>query len=310
MKFQHDNENKTVAWGLAIIIALFALFSFFASQFRNPALLGDNYENIVEKKRVLAEMRVQLHKSVEMEKNAVMAPTDAQSRAFADQSRRASAAVEDNLTQLRALIETVPLQAEKRLVTEFGHCWTEFVTLDQAILDFALQSSNIRATTLSSEKGSQLLKRFEQALAALKSLDAGAAGSGQATLLADQALIAALKLYTLHTPHIAAVSDELMDTLEAQMQAEQRVAEDDLEKLAVMTALADQGQREVVQRAQTIFADFIDTTATILSLSRQNSNVKSLELSLGKKRTITAQCDDILAAFQEVMQSKTFKATR
>jgi len=307
MQFQQDNEKRTVTWGLAIIVTLFALFSFFASQFRNPAFLGDNYESIVEKKRVLAEMRVQLHKSVEMEKNAVMAPTDEQSRTFADQSRRASAAVEQNLNQLRTLIDTVPLQAEKRLVTEFGHCWTEFVALDQTILDFALQGSNIRATALSTEKGSQLLKHFEQALAGLKSLDAGTAGPSQETLLADRALIAALKLYTLHSPHIAAVSDDKMDALETQMKAEEKEAEQALKKLAGM---AGPERQEAVLQAETAFADFVEITATILRLSRQNSNIKSLELSLGKKRMITAQCDDILAAFQEVMQSKTFKATR
>jgi hypothetical protein len=51
-------------------------------------------------------------------------------------------------------------------------------------------------------------------------------------------------------------------------------------------------------------------TAEVIKLSRQNSNIKSLELSLGKKRKLTAQCDEILAALQETVQRRTFKATR
>jgi hypothetical protein len=63
-------------------------------------------------------------------------------------------------------------------------------------------------------------------------------------------------------------------------------------------------------QAKTAFSEFMEVTAEVIKLSRQNSNIKSLELSLGKKRKVTAQCDEILVAFQEAVQSRTFKATR
>jgi len=51
-------------------------------------------------------------------------------------------------------------------------------------------------------------------------------------------------------------------------------------------------------------------TREVIGLSRQNTNVKSFELSLGRKRKITAQCDEILSNLQEALRSKEFKATR
>jgi hypothetical protein len=48
----------------------------------------------------------------------------------------------------------------------------------------------------------------------------------------------------------------------------------------------------------------------IVALSRRNSNVRSLALSLGRKRTITAQCDDQLRALEDALAKHEFRATR
>jgi hypothetical protein len=50
--------------------------------------------------------------------------------------------------------------------------------------------------------------------------------------------------------------------------------------------------------------------AQLIALSRQNSNVKSLALSLGKKRMLTATCDDTLRALQDALGKRGFAATR
>lgn len=48
----------------------------------------------------------------------------------------------------------------------------------------------------------------------------------------------------------------------------------------------------------------------IIKLSRRNSEVRSLSLSLGRKRTITAQCEDRLRALEEALAKHQFTATR
>jgi hypothetical protein len=55
---------------------------------------------------------------------------------------------------------------------------------------------------------------------------------------------------------------------------------------------------------------FAMVNAEIVSLSRRNSNVRSLALSLGKKRTVTAECEDLLQALEDTLASHHFAATR
>jgi hypothetical protein len=50
--------------------------------------------------------------------------------------------------------------------------------------------------------------------------------------------------------------------------------------------------------------------AEILDLSRRTGNVRSLAISLGPKRKVTAECQDLLGALQEAVRSQTLKATR
>ena len=59
------------------------------------------------------------------------------------------------------------------------------------------------------------------------------------------------------------------------------------------------------------YKDFQTINTTIVALSRQNSNVRSLTLSLGQKRKTTAECQDRLAVLQEtVHKGMTYKATK
>jgi hypothetical protein len=54
----------------------------------------------------------------------------------------------------------------------------------------------------------------------------------------------------------------------------------------------------------------MEVNKEIVRLSRMNTNVKSLQLSLGRKRKIAAQCEEILNSLQNAIQSRSFKATR
>jgi hypothetical protein len=252
-------------------------------------------------------LRIHLLKSVEMEKNAVMALTNKESLDFADQSRAASATVEQNLKILRSLIDAVPLQDEKKLVGEFANCWMELGKLDLVILDIAVQNTNLKAAHLSKEKGAASLQHFEQALEKIAPSFAGTANESRGTRLVCQAMTAALKMYTLHSPHIAEANDAIMGQIEMQMKTEENKTSNALDELA---GIIGEENRDSVVQAKTAFADFLDVTAKVIELSRQNSNIKSLELSLGKKRTISVQCDEVLATFQEVVQSRNFKARK
>jgi hypothetical protein len=55
---------------------------------------------------------------------------------------------------------------------------------------------------------------------------------------------------------------------------------------------------------------FSDLNKQIISLSRRNSNVRSLALSLGKKRMLTARCEESLHALQAALGRRAFTGTR
>jgi hypothetical protein len=55
---------------------------------------------------------------------------------------------------------------------------------------------------------------------------------------------------------------------------------------------------------------FTSVNTEIVRLSRRNSNVRSLALSLGRKRTVTAECDDALRALVEELTKHEMSATR
>lgn len=306
MPFPFAKGRSAFLWGIGICVGLL-LFLVISNYYNPPMRLEDTYKNIVKKREVLSQMRVNLLKSVEMEKNAVMAQTDEESRVFADQSLAASAAVEQDQKQLNSLIDAAPMQDERDLVIEFNSCWTELRKLDGVILELAVQNANLKAASLSREKGAEAMRRFEHALEDVMRLYLGAQNEGRVARLLCHAMTSGLKIYNLHSFHIAEASDEKMDQIEMQMKAEENEASNSLDEL---TGIVGEKSRKALLQAKTAFTEFMEVTAKVIKLSRQNSNVKSLELSLGRKRKVAAQCDEILVTFQEAVQNRTFKATR
>jgi hypothetical protein len=226
---------------------------------------------------------------------------------FANQSRSASATVDHNLNILRSLVDAIPSQDEQKLMDEFTTCWTQFGKLDQVILELAVENTNLKAATLSREQGAEAMRKFEQALDNLRQVSAGTQNESRIAGPVSRALIAGLKMYNLHSAHIAEATDEKMDQIEAQMKGEEDKVADSFATLSGMVGAESQ---EALLQANTAFAEFVAVTSKVIHLSRINSNIKSMDLSFGKKRTIAAQCDAVLAALQETVQNKTYKATK
>jgi hypothetical protein len=306
MQFPNGKSRSAVLWGIGISVGLL-LFVIILAYNGTHVPLEDTYKNIMKKSEILSQMRIDLLKSVEMEKNAVMAVTDTESQKFADQSLAASASVEQNLKLLRSLVDATPLPDEKIFIIEFSNCWTELCLLDKVILELAVQNTNLKAANLSRGKGGEVMRQFEHALEDVMRPYSGTPNEGRVIRLSYRAITAGQKIYNLHNSHIAEASDEKMNQIETQMKVYENEASKSLDGLA---GIVGEKSRDALVQAKTAFSEFNEVTAKVLKLSRQNSNIKSLELSLNKKRKIAAVCDEILAAFQEAVQNRTFRATR
>jgi hypothetical protein len=98
-----------------------------------------------------------------------------------------------------------------------------------------------------------------------------------------------------------------MTRLEGKMTAAEDVARNTLTALAPLLP-SDAGAQ--MRTAQASLDRFLGLNREILALSRRNSNVRSLSLTLGEKRRLTAQCEDSLRALNEALAKRGFVATR
>ncbi len=117
-------------------------------------------------------------------------------------------------------------------------------------------------------------------------------------LLAFGAETAALRIQALLAPHIAEESDKKMDELEAVMAKEDQQVRDDLDRLAAIPRLKADPDLDT---ASSSYARFSAIRAQILALSRENTNVRSVAISLSQKRKVMLLCRDALDALQQAV---------
>lgn len=98
-----------------------------------------------------------------------------------------------------------------------------------------------------------------------------------------------------------------MDRIEKEIRLHEESVKESLKELEIVVPEAN---RPALREAAAAYADFQAVTAEVIRLSRLNTNVKSFELSLGRKRKVAAQCEEILTGLQEAVRSRKFEATK
>ena len=286
------------------VLGLTAVLLIILIYYRNTSLEFQNVPQVLAQKlQTLSALRINLSKSIEAEKLAVMAETDEASIAFADESKRAAEAVEADLKELSRLIGMHPAAGESKLLQEFEAARDQVRKIDQVILDLAVQNTNLKAFRLSFGKGREAVERFEGALNALTQDVTDA----RLIRAAAEALSAELKILTLHAPHIVSPNDEEMSQIEQVIHAKEETVQ---RSLAILAGLATADQQPYVSAAVTADREFTAVTATVLKWSRENTNVNSLNLSLDRKQKATALCEAALNQLHEAFARQAFKATR
>ncbi|MGC8493228.1 MAG: hypothetical protein ACP5SH_15975 [Syntrophobacteraceae bacterium] len=296
---------KTVLpWFIALLL-VFALIFLVVKQ--RGGRVGV-YETAVRENDMVSSMRLNLLRAAEAEKSAVLAPTDEESQRFADQARVAATNVDKTRRELGRLIEKDDSTGETTRMGEFDRCWKKSENLDRLILGLAVQNTNLHATSLALTKGAAVVRDLERNLTSL--IDSGGPESRnvRTVRLAYQAIVAGLKIHDLYSAHIDAETGEQMAGIEKKIEGNEQILASSLKEL---TSSINGSGRGAVKDATADTVELGKITKKIIALSRENTNIKSLKLSLGKKRLITAQCDDILSTLQEVIRNRgTTNATR
>ena len=290
-------SSTDVAWmvaGAAILALVLGLAWYFhdaADPARQLALKAGRID-------LVRSLQVAIASASEAEKSAVLAITDEDSVAFADQARAATAEVERERQELGLLLAEGGTREELDLFARFSEAFGSLQRIDDEVLSLSVRNTNIKAYALTFGPAADTLAEFDASLARVAARLDDSREDRKASGLASGARIGILRIQGLLAPHIAEESDAKMDRLEAAMAAEEAQVGKDLVGLATLTTLA--GNADLATAASR-FARYRELKVRILALSRENTNVRSLELSLNQKRKAMALCLDALTALQQVL---------
>jgi hypothetical protein len=291
---------------ITLLLSVLALyFSRFPGQDARYETVIGNTSKIIE---IVSRMRINLLKSTDLEKGAVMAVTDEESQVFAEQSRKSADAVERDYLELKGLIDAAKIDKEMALLKEFGDNWNNIRVIDGELLSLAVENTNIKAANLSYTAAAQAIATFERLLSEAMEIPTSDGERVQMAKLAFQAATSAYVIYSLEAPHINEAQDKKMDELENLMGMNEKKVRNALNNLSRLT---DRQGKSIFNEALVAFSKFMEVHKEVVRLSRMNTNIKSLQLSLGRKRKVAAQCEEILNSLQDTVQTgRSFKATR
>jgi hypothetical protein len=263
-------------------------------------------QQLVEARQLAAELLVRFTAAADASNRAVMADTDELSVEFADEARQSADQVEQGMRTLRPLLEALEYSAELHTLDELGRRFADYRALDQRILELAVENTNLKAQRLSfgpaAEAGDAFLTALEAVASSTSEQDACRIQASTAAAVSAVRLI-----QVLEAPHIAEPDDATMARLEERMKAAEQDARRALEELESLlpgeSGLALAPAKEALDR-------FLGVHAEILALSRRNTNVHSLALSMGQKRTLAASCEESLRALQSALAQRDLGAKR
>jgi hypothetical protein len=179
---------------------------------------------------------------------------------------------------LHARVEADARPGELAKLAGFDKAWAELRDVDRRLLELAVANSNLKAARLAAGDAAVTLDRLVDALAAAEATSTDPA----ALRRLSAASVAALRIQTLLAPHIASADDAEMTRLEERMQALGDV---------VRGVLPEAGSE-----AGAAWTDYERFVAEVRRLSRLNTNVRSVDVSLNEKRRATDACRSALAA--------------
>lgn len=250
---------------------------------------------------LVGRMQLDLASASEAEKSAVLAITDQDSQTDADQARAATARVRQEQQDLAALLANGGSPREQDLLSQFSKLFDDLQRVENEVLALAVKNTNLKACSLLFGPAADAQAQMDAALARVVTKYTDSANAKQVLPLAYGARLGVLRIQALLAPHIAEESDAKMDQMEASMTREEAEIRKDLGGLAALSQLASDPD---LSAATASFARYADLKARILPLSRENSNVRSLALSLNQKRQAMIACLDALNALKQEILSE------
>jgi len=212
---------------------------------------------------------------------------------------------ERDAASLGSLLRNLRYDREQDLLTEFMQRFGQYRKLNDTILGLAVQNTNLKAQQLSFGPAQDAARSFASALESVR--PSRPAETWQVRGHAATALAALREIQVLQAPHIAEADAAAMSRLEQSMKDTESTARHALGELSNLTSAATASE---VTKASAALDRFMSANAEIVRLSRTNSNVESLALSLGQTRRLLAACDESLQSLELALNSRRLGPSR
>jgi tetratricopeptide (TPR) repeat protein len=267
---------------------------------------GTALERLTEARRLSADLFIQFTRASNAANQAVMADTDEASIAFAKQAEETKKQVQADIDALHPVLHDLNYADEMRLLEEFVEAFTEYRDLDRRILELAVQNTNLKAQRLSFGESQQAADAFAQALNAIVPA-VPAADTWRVRALVAGAVADLRAIQVAQARHIAEVDDAVMTRIEQQMKTSEAAVRSALDSLQPLARSSTQPR---VAEARAAFDRFMSLNAQIVDLSRRNTNVRSLMLTLNEKGKATSACEQSLRALQDTLSKRGLGGSR
>ena len=264
------------------------------------------FERRFEARHLVADLLVQFTKGADASNRAVMADTDEKSLLFTREAEQATEAVQKDIGTLGPILQELSYADETRLLEAFVSRFAEYRALDRRILDLAVENSNLKAQRLSFGPAQEAADAFRDAVESVVS-SAAANDTWHVQALVAMAVTTVREIQVLQAPHIADADEAVMTRMEKRMATSETGARKALETL---TRLVPPASRPRLTAASAALDRFMELNGQIIALSRRNTNVRALALSLDQKRTITVACEDSLRTLHDALAKRGSIATR
>lgn len=262
-------------------------------------------EELSDARHLSADLLVQFTRAADAANRSVMADTDAASVDFAREAEQAKQAVRKDVDTLRPLLQRLKFTPEEDLLKQFTDRYAQYDALDKTILELAVENTNLKAQRMSFGPAQAAADAFRDALQG--AAPAAPKDEWRVKALVAGAISSVREIQVLQAPHIADPDDSAMSRLEQRMSASEADARS---ALASLTTLVQPASRARLTAATSALDQFMALNAQITGLSRRNTNVRSLALSLNQKRPLTTACDASLHALQDALAKRGYKPGR
>lgn len=280
---QTHRSGARMRFGLAAMLVVAVMASACSS--------GGVLQELMSARKDSADLRLAFLQETEASTRAVLSDQDDTSLAAVNEARAGATRVVATTASLRSRLQALGYAKEIGLLGQFEAGYREYTALEADVLSLAVENSNTKARRLAAGDGQRAADAFFTALDRVPGL--GADG------VAARAAVVELQL--VESRHVMEADDAAMTTMESSMDA--------LAARARAPLARRKGDALAVQ-ATTALDAFLAVHAEVLSLSRRNTDLKGLALTLGRKRVVAAACEDALAALDEALSGHGTEATR